>query len=58
MGLENVNAAQVQAEPASTTVGVGALGVSSAFPTQAEPTQPVPPKRPANYLWAVLIARI
>ena len=44
--------AQAQAEPA--------LGVGNARPTQAEPAQPVPvpPKRPAHYLWAVLIARI
>jgi hypothetical protein len=34
------------------------LGVSNPFPTQAESTQPVPPKRPAHYLWAVLIVRI
>jgi hypothetical protein len=27
-------------------------------PAQAEPAQLVPPKRPAHYLWAVLIARI
>jgi hypothetical protein len=52
--------ATAQAEPAST--GEGALGVGNARPTQAEPAQPVPvpvpPKRPAHYLWAVLIARI
>ena len=54
-----VQAAQVQAEPVSS--GVGAPGVSNPLPTQAEPaqpTQPVPPKRPAHYLWAVLMARI
>lgn len=52
--------AQVWADPASTGdgVGVGALGVGNARPTQAEPAQPVPPKRPAHCLWAVLIARI
>jgi hypothetical protein len=49
-----------QAEPASADTGEGvvALGVSSPLPTQAEPIQPVQPKRPAHYLWAVLIARI
>ena len=52
-----------QAEPASTGVGVGvgAFGVvqqGDALPTQADPAEPVPPKRPAHYLWAVLIARI
>ena len=31
---------------------------SHARPTQAQPAEPVPPKRPAHYLWAVLIARI
>ncbi len=55
---------QVQAEPASTGVGEGALEAGNSLPTQAEPAQPVqpvqpvPPKRPAHYLWAVLIARI
>jgi hypothetical protein len=39
-------------------VGVGALRIGNAFPTQAEPTQPVPPTRPAHYLCAALIARI
>ncbi len=53
-----VQAAQVQAEPASTDAGEGALGVRNPLPTQAEPAQPVPPKRPAHYLWAVLITRI
>jgi hypothetical protein len=47
--------AQVQAEPASTDTGEGALGAGNPLPT---PAQPVPPKRPAHYLWAVLIARI
>lgn len=52
--------AQVRAEPASTGVGVGvgALGAGNSLPTQAQPAQPVPPKHPAYYLWAVLIARI
>ena len=47
--------AQVQAEPASTDTGEGALGAGNPLPT---PAQPVPPKRPAHYLWAVLIGRI
>jgi hypothetical protein len=47
---------QVQAESASS--GVGAPGAGNAPPTQAVPAQPVQPKRPAHYLWAVLIARI
>jgi len=51
-----VQAAQVQAEPASS--GVGAPGAGNAAPTRAVPAQPVQPKRPAHYLWAVLIARI
>jgi hypothetical protein len=50
--------AQVQAEPASTDACEDALGVSNPLPTQAEPAQPEPPKRPAHYLWAVLMARI
>ena len=49
---------EVRSEPASTAAGVGALGVSNPFPTQAEPAQTVQPKRPAHYLWAVLMARI
>ena len=51
-----VQPAQVQAEPVSS--GVGAPGAGNAAPTQAVPAQPVQPKRPAHYLWAVLIARI
>ena len=50
-----------QAEPASTGACVGAFGVvqqGNALPTQTEPSKPVPPKRPAHYLWAVLIARV
>lgn len=54
--------AQVRADSASTGVDVGtdvgALGAGNAFPTRFEPAQPEPPKRPAHYLWAVLIARI
>ena len=53
-----VKPAQVQAGPARTAAADGALGVRSALPTQTEPAQPVPPKRPAHYLWAVLMARI
>jgi hypothetical protein len=52
---------EARAEPASTGVGAGALGAGNPLPTQTEPAQPVPPtqpKRPAHYLWAVLIARI
>ena len=53
-----VQAAQVQTEPASTAAGEGARGAGNSLPTQPEPAQPVKPKRPAHYLWAVLIARI
>ena len=53
-----VQLAQVQTEPASTDAGEGALGAGNPLPTQAEPVQPVSAKRPAHYLWAVLIARI
>jgi hypothetical protein len=53
-----VQAAQVQAEPASMAAGEGARGVNHPLPTQAESAQPVKPKRPAHDLWAVLIARI
>ena len=45
-----VQPAQVQAR--------GALGVRNPLPTQAQPAQLVSAKRPAHYLWAVLIARI
>ena len=48
--------ALVQAEPAST--GLGAIWVNAPFSTRAELTQPVPPKRQAHHLWAVLMARI
>ena len=51
-------AQQATAQPAQTDTGVGVTGVApdgNAAPTQPEP---VPPKRsPAQYLWAVLIAR-
>jgi len=53
-----VQPAQVQAEPASTGAGEGALGAGNPLQTQTEPAQPVPPQRSAHYLWAVLIARI
>jgi hypothetical protein len=53
-----VQAVQVRAEPAGTAAGEEALGVRNPLPTQTEPAQPVQPKRPAHYLWAVLIARI
>ena len=51
-----VQPAQVQAEPASS--GVGAPGAGNAPPTQAVLGQSVQPKRPAHYLWEVLIVRI
>ena len=51
-------AVQVQSGPASTGAGEGARGASNPFPTQTEPAQPVRSKRPAHYLWAVLITRI
>jgi hypothetical protein len=45
--------------PASMDVTVDAMGVATVGePGQSEPAQPMPPKRPAHYLWAVLIARI
>jgi len=53
-----VQPAHVQAEPVSTAAGEGARGAGNSLPTQPEPAQPVKPKRPAHYLWAVLIARI
>ena len=52
---------EVRSEPANTGAGEGAVGVSNPFPTQTEPaqsTQSASPKRPAHYLWAVLMARI
>jgi hypothetical protein len=49
---------EARSEPASTDAGEGAPGVSNPLPTQAEPAQPVQPKRPAHYLWAALMARI
>lgn len=51
--------ATAQVEPVSTCEG--ALGVvvpqGDAVPTRAEPPEPVPSKRPAHCLWAVLTAR-
>ena len=49
---------EVRSEPANTGAGEGALGVSNPLPTLAEPAQPASSKRPAHYLWAVLMARI
>jgi hypothetical protein len=49
---------QSQAEPTSTDAGEGALGAGNPLSSQAETAQPVPPKRPAHDLWAVLVARI
>ena len=52
---------EVRSEPANTGAGEGALGVSNPLPTQtesAQSTQSASPKRPAHYLWAVLMARI
>jgi hypothetical protein len=50
--------AQLQTEPASTDAGEGALGAGNSLPTHVELAQPVPPKQPAHYLWAVLMARV
>ena len=45
--------------PASGEITVDAMGVATVgAPSQPEPTQPMPPKRSAHILWAVLIARI
>jgi hypothetical protein len=45
--------------PASGDITVDAMGVATVgVPSQPEPAQPVPPKCPAHYLWAVLMARI
>ncbi len=45
--------------PATVDVMVNAMGVAAVgAPSQPEPVQPALPKRPAHYLWAVLIARI
>ena len=45
-------------QPASTDAGEGALEAGKLLPTQAGSAQPEPPKRPAHWLWAVLMARI
>jgi hypothetical protein len=67
INLDTIALAQGAAvQPAAAQVGqattqAGSPGVAPpnhARPTQAEPAQPVPTKRPAHYLWAVLIARI
>ena len=48
-----------QPEPGGAPATVDAMGVATVgVPSQSEPAQPVSPKRPAHYLWAVLIARI
>ena len=56
--VQTVQPLEVRSEPANTGAGEGALGVSNPFPTLAEPAQPASSKRPAHYLWAVLMARI
>ena len=56
-----VRPGQVRAEPANTGAreGEGKTGAGKDAPApETEPAQPVQPKRPAHYLWAVLIARI
>ena len=61
-----VTAMAAAAQPATaqaerSTTGEGAPSVvplGSALQGQSEPDNPVLPKRPAHYLWAVLIARI
>jgi len=59
-----VTAIAAPAHPATaqaSTTGEGALGVvrlGNVPPSQSESAKPVPPKRPAHYLWAALIARI
>ena len=52
--------AQERAKPANTgaVACAGAPGVGRAHLTQVGNVQPVQPKRPAHYLWAVLMARI
>ena len=45
-----VQPAQVQAEPASTDAGKGAIGAGKLLPTQAESAQLVPSKHPAHDL--------
>jgi hypothetical protein len=53
--------ATAQAHPQPSTTGEGAPGVAplgNVLPSQSGPAEPVPPKRPVHYLWAVLIARI
>lgn len=49
------------AQAVQATAGEGALAAlppGNVLPTHAEPREPVPSKRPAHYLWVVLIARI
>ena len=61
IAVQTAQPLEVRSEPANTGAGEGALWVSNPFPTQTEPaqtTQSASPKRPAHYLWAVLMARI
>ena len=58
IAVQTAQPIEVRSGPANTGAGEGAPGLSNPLPTQAEPAQPVPPKRPAHYLWAVLMARI
>jgi hypothetical protein len=61
IAVQTAQPLEVRSEPVNTGAGEGALGVSNSFPTQTEPaqsTQSESPKRPAHYLWAVLMARI
>jgi hypothetical protein len=51
--------ATAQAQPSTTGEGAfGLVPLGNVLPSQSGPAEPVPPKRPAHYLWAVLIARI
>jgi hypothetical protein len=47
-----------QAESASTALGTSAPALTLPGNAVTPKPDPVPPKRPAHYLWAVLIARI
>jgi hypothetical protein len=50
--------AAAQAESASTALGTSAPALTLPGNAVTPKPDPVPPKRPAHYLWAVLIARI
>ena len=50
--------AAAQAESASTALGTSAPALTLPGNAVTPKPNPVPPKRPAHYLWAVLIARI